>query len=597
MLGNLRIASRLSLLIGVQIVILLIIGLFALNGLRSGSDSTEVVFNKGQDLVDLNNMAINIANLQQIANRVNTGAMTWADGRNNLKQVKSDIDKNWATLNKLTKIDQGELESSYAGVNDAHNELNKLFTSENTSYLSLFILNDIADLIDPFKQSLQDATRQSQKQSSETHEQALKTVDNYFLLTSILIIGGLILMGIIGYFIYRSIVNPMNQISETVHKVAEGDFDIRSHLKGSDEITELGNALDNMLDDKVQSLVNTEKSNESLNESVFTLLESVALLSERDLTVNVPVAQDITGTVADAINMMVDEIVDVLSSVNDIAVKVDSSSTQVNSQAKNVNESAEIQKNLSKETSLNLSNASKQLHTIAKIAVKCDSIAKNTSTATQKAEETVNETLASMEAIRDSIQETGKRIKGLGERSQEISSIVDIINTLSERTHVLALNASMQAAAAGEAGRGFAVVADEVQRLAQSSRDATAQISTLVKNIQLDTNDTIANMDKTISTVIVGENMATSAGEQMVINRTNTQQLVKAVNIIAQQSKKQALESQNLLTKSEEMIVSSNQTTLGMSKQIKQTEGLVKYSKNLLETVKVFKLPEATADK
>ncbi|MBL4660881.1 MAG: HAMP domain-containing protein [Alcanivoracaceae bacterium] len=592
MLSNLRIAPRLGVLIGVQIVILLIIGVFALNGLRSGSSSTEEVFNKGQGLVQLSNMANNIAALQETANRVNTGAMTWADGRSRLAEVTTKTDEDWKDLSKSAGLENKQLASSISGVDETFDELNRLFVDENTSYLSLFVLNDLAGLIDPFKLSLEQTIGQSQLASSQTFEGALETVDNYFWLSIILIIGGLILMGLMAYLIYRSIVNPMDKISKTVRKVADGDFETRSLLEGSDEIAELGNALDAMLDDKVQSLVKSEKENEKLNESVYTLLESVATLSDRDLTVNVPVSQDITGSVADAINLMVDEIVEVLLLVNKIADQVNHSSALINEQAISVNESVTTQKELSGATSLNLTNASKQLKAIAETARNCDTIAGKTSMATKATANTVSGTLSSMNDIRESIQETGKRIKGLGERSQEISSIVDIINTLSERTHVLALNASMQAAAAGEAGRGFAVVAEEVQRLAQSSRDATAQIAALVKNIQIDTNDTIATMDKTISTVITGTNMAETAGQQMKTNLLNTEHLVTAVNRIAQESQKQAVVSQTLVERAQDMMTSSDDTSQGMASQIQQTKEMVGFSEHLIQAVRVFKLPQ-----
>lgn len=224
MLGNLRIAPRLGVLIGVQLVILLIVGLFALNGLRSGSNSTEVVFNKGQGLVQLSGMANNIAALQETANRVNTGAMTWADGRVRLAEVKTKTDQDWKGFSALADVDTTTLNTNIIGINDTFSELGRLFADENTGYLSLFVLNDLADLIDPFKESLAQTIDQSQAASSQTFTSARETVDNYFWLSIILVAGGLVLMGIMAYLIYKSIVNPMKQISETVDAVADGDL-------------------------------------------------------------------------------------------------------------------------------------------------------------------------------------------------------------------------------------------------------------------------------------------------------------------------------------------------------------------------------------
>ncbi len=596
MLGKLRIAPRLAVLIGVQLILLIVIGLFALTGLKSGSQSTEVVFNNGLGLVKLNLMEENVTVLQETANRVNTGAMIWGEGRTQLVATRTKFDVEWTELRSVASVDTRTLVENIAAVNAAFDELSRLFESENTSHLSLFVLNDLAELIDPFKSTLAADIQHSRQQSEETYQAALQSVNNFFYFNIAIIIGGIILMGGLGFRIYRSIVDPMEKISKTVSAVTEGDFNTRSELKGLDEIAELGTALDQMLEDKVSSLVEAEEENEALNDSVVRLLEAVAALSERDLTIQVPVSKDVTGPVADAINLMVEETADVLTLVNRIANHLGHSCSLVHKQSVTVNDSAVAQKIVVEEVAKNLSDASRNLGVIAETARECDLIASETSTSTEKTASTVAGTLQSMNDIRESIQETGKRIKRLGDRSQEISSVVDIINTFAERTHVLALNASMQAAAAGDAGRGFAVVAEEVQRLAQSSRDATAQIADLVKNIQVDTNDTITTMDKTITTVVAGSSMAESAGRQMEDNRVNTQKLVAAVNKIAQDSQSQAKESLSMMEQADNMKISSIKTSEGMEEQMGQTQKMVGLAKHLLKSVRVFKLPVAESN-
>ena len=168
---------------------------------------------------------------------------------------------------------------------------------------------------------------------------------------------------------------------------------------------------------------------------------------------------------------------------------------------------------------------------------------------------------------------------------------MDIINTIAERTHVLALNAGMQAAAAGEAGRGFAVVADEVQRLAESSRDATAQIASLVKNIQVDTNDTIVTMDRTISQVVEGSRMAETAGRQMVASQQTTASLVSAVGQIAASSEQQARISSELRNRASGILEQTQATSRELVEQLTQTKNLVQYARMLVHSVRVFKLP------
>jgi methyl-accepting chemotaxis protein len=197
-----------------------------------------------------------------------------------------------------------------------------------------------------------------------------------------------------------------------------------------------------------------------------------------------------------------------------------------------------------------------------------------------------------MESIRETISETEKRIKRLGERSQEISGIVNLINTISERTHVLALNASMQAAVAGEAGRGFAVVAEEVQRLAESSRNATQQISTLVNNIQLETNETISTVNRTIGQVVQGSEFAQKAGEQMRITQAITGELVEQVRRITEASNEQKGMSAKLLLSVQHLGESNERTAEQIDTQSQETQTLLNSAQQLVESVKVFTLPK-----
>jgi methyl-accepting chemotaxis protein len=203
----------------------------------------------------------------------------------------------------------------------------------------------------------------------------------------------------------------------------------------------------------------TEQENEMLNNSVIAILRAVSQLGKGNLTVKVPVNEDVTGALADAINAMADSTAKTLGGVSTISQEVRSAS--------------------------------------------------------QDGRETVLSTAKGMNEIRGTIQETGKRIKRLGERSQEISGIVKLIDDIAERTSVLALNANMQAAMAGEAGRGFRVVADEVQRLAERSKEATDQISKLVNTIQTETNDTMVTMDRAIGEVVKGGELAEQAAQQV----------------------------------------------------------------------------------
>jgi len=228
---------------------------------------------------------------------------------------------------------------------------------------------------------------------------------------------------------------------------------------------------------------------------------------------------------------------------------------------------------------------------VAELAAASNRAAEQATTSTTTALGSVNETVRGMEGIRESIAESEKRIKRLGERSQEITGIVNLINTIAERTHVLALNASMQAAAAGDAGRGFAVVAEEVQRLAESSRQATQQIAQLVNNIQIETADTINTVNKTISQVVAGSELAARSGAQMRETQQSTASLVELVKRITSSAQVQMKITTELRNRVHQIGASTEKTAAEILLQSEATADLSKSADRLVESVRVFKLP------
>ena len=309
---------------------------------------------------------------------------------------------------------------------------------------------------------------------------------------------------LIAFSLLRSVTRPITKMQATVTAIADGDYAARSQLGGDDEFGQLSRAFDDLLDDRVARLADAERENEDLNNSVVQLLQAVAQLSNKDLTAKAPVTANVIGTVSDSINLLSYETGRVLSEVTSIAAQVKLSTERVKRQGESVTATAAAERSDVERAGENLANASKVMTQVAELAAASNRAAEQATSSTVTALASVNETVKGMEGIRESIAESEKRIKRLGERSQEITGIVNLINTIAERTHVLALNASMQAAAAGDAGRGFAVVAEEVQRLAESSRQATQQIAQLVNNIQIETSDTINTVNKTIAQVVLG---------------------------------------------------------------------------------------------
>jgi methyl-accepting chemotaxis protein len=405
----------------------------------------------------------------------------------------------------------------------------------------------------------------------------------------------LLLGGAIAWSLLRSVTRPITKLQDTVSAIAGGNFAARSELGGDDEFGQLSRAFDNLLDDRVTRLAEAERENEDLNNSVVQLLQAVAQLSNKDLTAKAPVTANVIGTVSDSINLLSYETGRVLSEVTSIAAQVKLSTERVKRQAESVNASAVAGRSDVERAGENLANASKVMTQVAELAAASNRAAEQATTSTTTALGSVNETVRGMEGIRESIAEAEKRIKRLGERSQEITGIVNLINTIAERTHVLALNASMQAAAAGDAGRGFAVVAEEVQRLAESSRQATQQIAQLVNNIQIETSDTINTVNRTISQVVAGSDLAAKSGQQMRETQQSTASLVELVKRITSSAQVQMKITTELRNRVHQIGASTEKTAAEILLQSEATADLSKSADRLVESVRVFKLPNNRA--
>jgi methyl-accepting chemotaxis protein len=424
----------------------------------------------------------------------------------------------------------------------------------------------------------------------------LVTLERATLLRAV--ITGLIVTAIAGllvaFFLSRFLA-PIAKLASTVQKVASGETDARSQLTQQDEIGELGRSFDGLLDDRIASLEKAGKENETLNNSVITLLQTVFQLSNRDLTARAPVTEDIIGTVSSSINQLSVETGNTLAEVQDIAEQVRKTSESVRVQSVMVEETARAERESLQSMSVNLNQATQQLTQMAALSEQSNTVAGQAATATQAALTAVDGTVKGMDQLRDSISDMEKRFKRLGERSQEISTAVQLINTISERTHVLALNASMQAATAGEAGRGFAVVAEEVQRLSDSSRQATAQISQLVGNIQAETNETLFTVNRLIGEVVKQSELAQRAGVQMNQTQLTTQQLVSLVRQIAVFSDQQAKLATSLQQSVLEINQGAEQTSSAIVEQTASTQTLADFSRRLTQAVGQFKLPDQAA--
>ncbi len=390
---------------------------------------------------------------------------------------------------------------------------------------------------------------------------------------------------------YRRIMKPLNQLRQAISKVEGGHYDVRVNLHTQDELGSLSRAFDKLIDDRISALKTTASENERINNSVIGLFGAMGALAEKNLTVRAPVTEDIIGTLGDAVNQLTDVTATVLHHVTKVAGVVEDASERMKKQSDVVNEMAKEEDVIVQRLISNLETAMASIGEVAIFARDSNRAAAEATKSTESAMQTVQATLVGMNAIRETISEMEKRIKRLGERSQEISQIVNLINTISERTHVLSLNAAMQAAMAGEAGRGFAVVAEEVQRLAENSRQATGQIANLVQNIQVETNDTIATVNKTIEQVVKESDLAHSAGERMRETHEATARLVRLVATIATSSAEQTKIAAVLRAAADEIAQFTEKTAEQLVAQNQSAASLVSASQKLVDAISVFKLP------
>jgi len=326
-------------------------------------------------------------------------------------------------------------------------------------------------------------------------------------------------------------------------------------------------------------------------QAIMRLLDEISSLGEGDLTVKASVTEDMTGAIADAINYAVDELRHLVTTINDTSAKVAVSTQETQATAMQLAEAAGHQANQITSASDRIGEIASSIEQVSRNSAESADVAQRSVVIAAEGAGVVRETIQGMDQIRDQIQETSKRIKRLGESSQEIGSIVELINDISEQTNILALNAAVQAASAGEAGRGFAVVADEVQRLAERTSGATRRIEGLVQAIQADTNEAVSSMEQTTAEVVSGARLAEDAGTALteierVSNALNN--LIKNISIAAQQQSSAASDITRTMGVIRQI---TGQTSQGAGQTAESIGHLAQLAADLRRSVADFKLP------
>ncbi|MDO6682162.1 methyl-accepting chemotaxis protein [Oceanobacter sp. 5_MG-2023] len=345
-----------------------------------------------------------------------------------------------------------------------------------------------------------------------------------------------------------------------------------------------------------RDLEETESQNQQNQMAILRLLDEIADLADGDLTASATVTEDFTGAIADSINYAIDQMRSLVSAINETAVQVSSAAQETQATAMHLAEASEHQAQEIAGASAAINEMAVSIDQVSANASESSAVAERSVAIANKGAEVVQATINGMDNIREQIQETSKRIKRLGESSQEIGDIISLITDIADQTNILSLNAAIQASMAGDAGRGFAVVADEVQRLAERSAAATKQIEALVKTIQNDTNEAVISMETTTSEVVRGARLAQDAGvalEEIENVSKNLAELIQNISNAARQQASSAGHISNTMNVIQEI---TSQTSAGTTATAKSIGNLAEMANKLRESVAGFKLPEADLD-
>ena len=333
------------------------------------------------------------------------------------------------------------------------------------------------------------------------------------------------------------------------------------------------------------------EQNERNQQAILRLLDEMGSLADGDLTVEATVTEDITGTIADSFNYAIEELRKLVATVNETAIMVDSAAKQTENTASHMAKAADNQAREINAATESIVSMAASIEEVSGNAERSSDVARHSVEVAHKGGEAVRRTIDGMNAIRETIQDTSKRIKRLGESSQEIGNIVELINDIAEQTNILALNASIQASMAGEAGRGFAVVADEVQRLAERSTNATKQIEVLVRTIQADTNEAVVSMERSTTDVVGGALLAENAGAALDEIEQVSNQIASLVQNISGSARQQAGAAADVTRRTTRLREISEQTGKATTATAAAISKLSELASQLRKTVAGFTLP------
>lgn len=411
----------------------------------------------------------------------------------------------------------------------------------------------------------------------------------YLSLLVALAVGFIVLVPIVRYFVYGPMVAEAGALVRVCDAVRHGDLTSRVENPGTSELGVVARSLNTMLDNTV-TLVQSRQERDKIQAAIMKLLDEVGGLAEGDLTVEAEVTSDMTGALADSFNFMISELRSIIGHVQGTTKSVSASLADLRGITDRLAAGSEEQAAQSTEASAAIEEMATSIQQVSENASSSATVAEQARANAEQGARAVARTIEGMKAVRDQVQETAKRIKRLGESSQEIGEIVELIGDIADRTSILALNASIQAAMAGDAGRGFGVVAEEVERLADRATEATKKAAMLVKATQSETAEVMAAMEDTTREVVNRSAIANEAGTALGEIQAVSNRLAELIQAISDAAQQQARGSEQIARSMAEMS-SVTKTTANSTKDTAGAIGaLAMLADNLNTSVSRFKL-------
>lgn len=390
----------------------------------------------------------------------------------------------------------------------------------------------------------------------------------------------------------RIIVRQVRSLTALFGEIALGNYEARAEVASGDELGTMAASLNTMLDNTL-ALIQSQEERDSMQSSIMKLLEEVAGVADGDLTIEADVTADMTGAIADSFNYMIQQLRAVVSHVQDATLQVSASANEIQATAEHLAQGSTAQAAQIMDSSAALDEMAVSIQQVSENAALSATVAEQALANAKQGAQAVHNTIEGMQRIRGQVQETSKRIKRLGERSQEIGDIVQLIGDIADRTSILALNASIQAARAGEAGRAFVVVAEEVERLAERSSNATKQIAGLVNTIQSETNEAVTAMEESTREVVQGSRLADQAGQTLNEIQSVSDRLADLIHSISLAAQQQARGSESLSQAMGEISDVTQQTAAGTKQAAVSINNLASLADELRSSVEAFKLPSS----